>query len=116
MKDNSPVYWKMRNGRLISVDDMDINHLRNTLKMILRASRSYCEHCKYIVDNKKYPHRSMCPNNIINSDAYSYRESQFKLNGDIAQFFNEEQDNSFQNDYYESPLEVGMTDIETGIL
>ena len=26
----------MRNGRLISVDDMDINHLRNTLKMIIR--------------------------------------------------------------------------------
>ena len=29
------VYWKMRNGRLISVDDMDINHLRNVLKMIV---------------------------------------------------------------------------------
>ena len=39
-----------------------------------------------------------------------------KLNGDIAEFFNEEQNNSFQNDYYESALEVGMTDIETGIL
>lgn len=30
------VYWTMRNGQQISVDDMDINHLRNTLKMILR--------------------------------------------------------------------------------
>ena len=30
------VYWKMRNGKLISVDDMDINHLRNVLKMIIR--------------------------------------------------------------------------------
>lgn len=83
-----PVFWRMRNGKLISVDDMDINHLRNTLKMILRNSKHYCEHCKYIVDNKKYPHRSMCPNNIINSDAYSYRESQFELNGDIAEDFN----------------------------
>ena len=35
---NQPVYWQMRNGKLISVDDMDINHLRNTLKMIIRAS------------------------------------------------------------------------------
>lgn len=35
----NPVYWKMRNGDLISVDDMDINHLRNTLKMIIRKSR-----------------------------------------------------------------------------
>ena len=31
-----------------------------------------------------------------------------KLNGDIAEFFNEEQNNSFQNDYYE--LEVGITE------
>jgi len=30
------VYWTMRNGQKISVDDMDEQHLRNTLKMILR--------------------------------------------------------------------------------
>jgi len=30
------VYWTMRNGEKISVDDMDITHLRNTLKMIIR--------------------------------------------------------------------------------
>ena len=40
MKDDI-VYWKMRNGRLISVDDMDINHLRNVLKMII------CNHKKH---------------------------------------------------------------------
>jgi len=33
-------YWKMRNGNLIDVDEMDINHLRNTLKMIIRASQA----------------------------------------------------------------------------
>lgn len=32
------VYWTMRNGNKISVDDMDITHLRNTLKMIIRNS------------------------------------------------------------------------------
>ena len=37
MKDSAPVYWKMRNGELISVDNMDINHLRNVLKMIIRT-------------------------------------------------------------------------------
>jgi hypothetical protein len=36
---NQPVFWKMRNGRLISVDDMDINHLRNVLKMIIRRHK-----------------------------------------------------------------------------
>ena len=91
MKDNSPVYWKMRNGRLISVDDMDINHLRNVLKMIIR-------------------------NNYRVQVVQAKPKVEVKLNGDIAEFFNEEQNNSFQNDYYESALEVGITDIETGIL
>lgn len=30
-----PIYWKQRNGVLISIDDMDVNHLRNVLKMIV---------------------------------------------------------------------------------
>ena len=30
------VYWKMRDGKLISVDDMDIEHLRNVLKIVLK--------------------------------------------------------------------------------
>ena len=79
----------MRNGRLISVDDMDINHLRNVLKMIIRNN-----HKVQVIQAKP--------------------KVEVKLNGDMANFFNEEQNNSFQNDYYE--LEVGMTDIETGIL
>lgn len=33
------VYWVMKDGVSISVDDMDINHLRNTLKMIIKARR-----------------------------------------------------------------------------
>jgi len=31
------VYWTMRDGKKISIDDMDINHLRNTLKMIVKS-------------------------------------------------------------------------------
>lgn len=53
------LYWKMRNGQLISVDDMDITHLRNTLKMILNNSK-----------NQKS------------------QKKQFKLNGDMAEQFN----------------------------
>ncbi len=65
MKDNSPVYWKMRNGRLISVDDMDINHLRNVLKMIIRNRE------KAIQTLQAKP------------------KVEFKLNGDMAQEFND---------------------------
>lgn len=32
----STVYWTMKDGTKINVDDMDINHLRNTLKMLIR--------------------------------------------------------------------------------
>jgi len=32
------VYWTMRDGNKINVDHMDLNHLRNTLKMIIKAN------------------------------------------------------------------------------
>ena len=83
MKDNSPVYWKMRNGKLVSVDDMDVSHLRNVLKMIIR-------------------------NNYRVQVLQAKPKVEFKLNGDIAQ--------SFINDMEDMELEVGITDIETGIL
>jgi hypothetical protein len=38
MSVKAPVYWKQRNGVLISIDDMDVNHLRNVLKMIANNS------------------------------------------------------------------------------
>ena len=38
---SQPIYWKMRNGEMISIDDMDVNHLRNTLKMIVNNSNKH---------------------------------------------------------------------------
>ena len=32
------VYWTMKDGKRIDIDHMDILHLRNTLKMIVRNS------------------------------------------------------------------------------
>ena len=29
-------YWKTKTGEKIDVDEMDVNHLRNVLKMIMR--------------------------------------------------------------------------------
>lgn len=63
MKDNSPVYWRMRNGKSISVDDMDLNHLRNVLKTIIRNREKALQ-------------------------AKSKPKVESKLNGDIAQEFN----------------------------
>lgn len=66
------VYWKMKNGEVISVDEMDITHLRNTLKMIIRR-----------VNERK-------------------QSKSFKLNGDIAEEFNNSyiEDEYAADDYY----------------
>ena len=68
---NQPVFWKMRNGRLISVDDMDINHLRNVLKMIIRNNQK-------VQSTRKL---------MEISPEKSFEE--IKLNGDMANEFHE---------------------------
>ena len=65
---NKTYYWTTKSGEKINVDDMDIEHLRNTLKMILRNMESQ-------------PKR-------IN----------FKLNGDIANDFNDKME---EYEYYD---------------
>lgn len=72
----------MRNGKLISVDDMDNNHVRNAFKMLLR--------------------------NLQKLQQKQVTKEEFTLNGDMAQSFNEEQNNSIQNDYFESSLETDI--------
>lgn len=60
------VYWKMRNGKLISINDMDEEHLRNTLKLVLRNRETVI---KRIVESKN--------------------KRKFELHGDMAQEFHE---------------------------
>ena len=60
---NKPVYWRMRNGKLISVDDMDNNHVRNAFKMLLR--------------------------NLQKLQQKQVTKEEFTLNGDMAQEFND---------------------------
>ena len=38
---NEKIYWTMKNGNKIDVDQMKESHLRNTLKMIIRNSDKY---------------------------------------------------------------------------
>jgi hypothetical protein len=54
------IYWTMKNGQKINVDDMDENHLRNTLKLIIRTAEAKAK-------------------------AKQIAESKFRLRGDIAQ-------------------------------
>jgi len=34
------LYWKMKNGQQIDIDEMSENHLRNTLKMLVRNTQA----------------------------------------------------------------------------
>ena len=61
--ENKTYYWVTREGESINVDDMDIKHLRNTLKMIIR-----------------------------NNQPKQKKRIEFTLNGDIAHQFNEQQE------------------------
>jgi hypothetical protein len=69
---NKTYYWTTKSGEKINVDDMDITHLRNALKMIIRN-----------VENQ--PKR-------IN----------FTLNGDMANYFNEQME---EYEYYDDQFQ-----------
>jgi hypothetical protein len=43
---NEQIYWKMRNGQMILVDQMTESHAKNTLKMVLRRIREWQKEIK----------------------------------------------------------------------
>jgi hypothetical protein len=68
------VYWTMKDGKKISIDDMDINHLRNSLKMVVRG-----------LERLKLQQKKSTP--------------KFELKGDIAQdHYDMMMDNAYAND------------------
>jgi hypothetical protein len=71
------VYWKQRNGELISVDNMDINHLRNTLKLIIK--------------NKNILKTAL--NEKLEKEKHIKAANDFVLRGDIAESFNNDREN-----------------------
>lgn len=71
------IYWKMRDGKLISVDDMTEEHAKNVLKIVLKNRQTVI---KQIVKTKR---------------------QSFKLLGDMANEFNSSQ---YENDEYDESL------------
>lgn len=70
------VYWTMKNGQKIDVDQMDIQHLRNTLKMLIRAKRAQSTPVK----PKFEIHGEMAQNfleQMIEEDYYDPRDDWF---------------------------------------
>lgn len=87
-------YWTMANGQKIDVDHMDITHLRNTLKMILRnveAQRAL------IAQQSRKKHHIQ-----LNGDmAQQFHETYFADQQDADDVFDAE-DSHFMDEYYKS--------------
>ena len=49
-----PVYWTTKSGTRINVDHMDENHLRNTLKMIIRAIDSSSQEVSKSISKQRF--------------------------------------------------------------
>jgi hypothetical protein len=64
------VYWKQRNGTFIDINSMDVSHLRNVLKMIVKNSNKH----KDKIEKETY---------------WKKQNEKVFLNGDMATFFND---------------------------
>jgi hypothetical protein len=91
-----PIYWTTKAGLKINVDDMDENHVRNAFKMLIKVHKSTVEQANELVD--KY-------NALVKKRKAERGSANFNLNGDMAQFFNED-DWQF-NDYLVNDDEAG---------
>jgi hypothetical protein len=62
------IYWKQRNGELINIDKMDITHLRNVLKLLIKRNNKQVQLCP----NCNEPKDSMecCGFDATESDIY----------------------------------------------
>ena len=80
MKDNT-VYWKMRNGKLVSVDSMDVNHIKNAFKHLIKHHQNIIQQTNEVVD--KY-------NALVRKRKAERGSASFNLNGDMAQSFNDD--------------------------
>jgi hypothetical protein len=57
------VFWTMRNGEKIDIDEMDVYHLRNSLKLVARA-----------IENQKKTNQKQIKNKSIGNIENNFRE------------------------------------------
>lgn len=78
--------WTMKNGTSISIDDMDVSHLRNSLRMLIKRHTQLLTHTNSLIDDY---------NRLLGK-----KNKEFVLNGDMAEQFNR----SFDEDEYETDI------------
>ena len=82
------VYWKQKDGKLVSVDDMDTNHLRNAFKHLIKHNSKLLQRANEVV----YEY-----NALVRKRKAERGEASFNLNGDIANFFNDSVEDSLED-------------------
>jgi hexokinase len=86
----------MKDGKKINVDDMDITHLRNTLKMILRNVEAQKALIAQEVSRKKHHIE-------LNGDmAQQFHETYFADQQQADELFDDDEDFRFMDDYYKN--------------
>ena len=86
-------YWTMANGQQIDVDHMDITHLRNVLKMILRNIEA--QKALIAQTSRKKHHIE------LNGDmAQQFHENYFADQQDADEFFDDDEGFRFMDDFY----------------
>jgi len=70
------IYWTTKKGEKIDIDEMSIEHLRNTLKMIVRQNQSLPKNC---------PHNA--------NDAISFLDEEVEALTNKSQYEIENEDN-----------------------
>jgi hypothetical protein len=89
MKDNKEiVYWKQRDGKLVSVDDMDTNHLKNAFKHLIKHNSKLLQQANEVV----YEY-----NALVRKRKAERGEASWHLNGDMANFFNDSVEDSLED-------------------
>jgi hypothetical protein len=81
---NNIVYWKQKDGKKVSIDDMDTNHLKNAFKHLIKHHSNVVYQANDIVE--KY-------NALVRKRKAERGEANFHLNGDMANQFNDDMQN-----------------------
>lgn len=72
------VFWKQANGKLVSVDSMDTNHIKNAFKYLIKKHEQLVKDANVVVEQY---------NALVRKRKAERGSASFTLNGDIAQSF-----------------------------
>ena len=92
--------WTTRTGEKISVDDMDINHLRNTLKMVIIREKALLIKANHII--KDYNNLVDKYNNLVDIHKSTSVTVTIKSDRFVDKFRNQQIEEDYNEDFEES--------------